>query len=330
MTQYLAASDRYEQLPYNHVGRSGLRVAPLALGLWHNFGDIDALSNQRALLRYAFDHGITHFDMANNYGPSAGSAESNFGQLYKEDFKPYRDELVLSSKAGFYMWPGPYGEYGSRKYIIASADQSLRRTGLDYFDIFYSHRYDPNTPLEETAEALDHLVRQGKALYIGISNYGVEETAAITKIFRELKTPYIIHQDAYNMFHQEPATSGLFDLLEKEGTGAIVFSPLAQGQLTDRYLNGIPDDSRAVREGDWMQKEVKAHLPKIHQLNAIAQQRGQSLAEMALAWDLQQPAVMTVLIGASKVSQLEDNLKVLDHLDFTEDELKAIDDVLKA
>ncbi|MCI1894566.1 MAG: aldo/keto reductase [Lactobacillus sp.] len=329
MNNYLAASERYDTMQYRRVGNSGLKLSALSLGLWHNFGSVDPLANQRQLLRHAFDLGITCFDLANNYGPEPGSAETNFGRLYQADFKPYRDELIITSKAGYTMWPGPYGDWGSRKYIIASCDQSLRRTQLDYFDIFYSHRFDPETPLEETALALDQLVKSGKALYIGLSNYGPEATATMTTIFKDLKTPYIINQDRYNMFSQEKAKA-LFPTLAETHKGAVVFSPLAQGMLTGRYLNGIPADSRAARkDSPFLNVEkVEAQLAQIKALNAIAEKRGQTLAEMALAWDLRQPVVASVIIGASRVSQLDDNVKALDHLTFTAEEEAAIDQVL--
>lgn len=325
---YRAAENRYEKMLYRRVGQSGLKLSALSLGLWHNFGDVDRLTNQRDLLHYAFDHGITCFDIANNYGPSAGSAEENFGKIFHDDFKPYRDEMIITSKAGFYMWPGPYGEWGSRKNIIASCNQSLKRTGLDYFDIFYSHRPDPETPFEETALALDQIVKSGKALYIGISNYDAEQTQAITTIFNDLKTPYIIHQVQYNMFERTPE-NGLFDVLTAEHKGATVYSPLAQGLLTDRYLNGIPEDSRANRQDSpfLSVEDVDQRLAQIKQLNQIAESRGQSLAEMSLAWDLRNEVVASVIIGASRVSQLEDNLQVLDHLDFSDSELAQIDQI---
>lgn len=328
MENYLAAPNRYDQMQYRRVGNSGLKLSALSLGLWHNFGNVDPLENQRRLLRHAFDLGITAFDIANNYGPEAGSAESNFARLYNADFRPYRDELVITSKAGYYMWPGPYGEWGSRKSIIASCDQSLRRTGLDYFDIFYSHRFDPDTPLEETALALDQLVHSGKALYVGISNYDPEQTEKIAAIFKDLKTPYIIHQDRYNIFNRE-SEQGLFQQLAKDQTGAVVFSPLAQGMLTGRYLNGIPADSRAARKDSPFlhEADVESKLTQIKALNAIAEKRGQTLAEMALAWDLRQPVVASVIIGASKVSQLDDNVKALGNLSFTPEEEQAIDQV---
>lgn len=326
---YLANEHRYEKMTYNRVGESGLKLPAISLGLWHNFGDVDNLATQREIIHAAFDNGITHFDLANNYGPPAGSAEINFGRILKEDLLPYRDELIISSKAGYYMWPGPYGEWGSRKYIIASCEQSLKRMGLDYVDIFYSHRPDEDTPLEETALALDQLVRQGKALYVGVSNYSAEQTAEIAKIFHDLKTPFIIHQPRYNMFDRW-IEDGLTDVLAEEKLGAITFSPLAQGLLTNRYLNGIPEDSRAHRSDSPFLTEdrVAQTLEIVGQLNAIAEKRGQTLAEMALAWNLQQPTVSSVLIGASRVSQLEDNLKALDGLDFSKDELAAIDAVL--
>lgn len=329
MNNYLAASERYDTMQYRRVGNSGLKLSALSLGLWHNFGSVDPLANQRQLLRHAFDLGITCFDLANNYGPEPGSAETNFGRLYQADFKPYRDELIITSKAGYTMWPGPYGDWGSRKYIIASCDQSLRRTQLDYFDIFYSHRFDSETPLEETALALDQLVKSGKALYIGLSNYGPEATASMTAIFKDLKTPYIINQDRYNMFSQEKAKA-LFPTLAETHKGAVVFSPLAQGMLTGRYLNGIPADSRAARkDSPFLNVEkVEAQLAQIKALNAIAEKRGQTLAEMALAWDLRQPVVASVIIGASRISQLDDNVKALDHLTFTAEEEAAIDQVL--
>lgn len=327
---YQASDKRYDKMIYNRVGNSGLRLPALSLGLWHNFGDVDKVSTQRDVLHKAFDLGITHFDLANNYGPEPGSAEKNFGRIFKEDFKPYRDEMIISSKAGYLMWPGPYGEWGSRKSIIASANQSLKRLGLDYVDIFYTHRPDPNTPLEETALALDQLVHQGKALYVGISNYSAEQTKAIGAIFKDLKTPFIIHQPRYNMLDRW-IEDGLTDELAAQGKSAIVFSPLAQGLLTGRYLNGIPEDSRAHRSDSpfLTEERVEETLATVRALNAIAEKRGQTLAEMALAWNLHQPTVASVLIGASRVSQLEDNVKALDHLDFSDEELAAIDSILK-
>lgn len=327
---YQADDTRYDNMVYNRVGNSGLKISALSLGFWHNFGDVDKLSTQRAVMHRAFDLGITHFDLANNYGPQPGSAEKNFGRIFKEDFKPYRDELIISSKAGYLMWPGPYGEWGSRKSIIASCNQSLTRMGLDYVDIFYSHRPDPNTPLEETALALDQLVHQGKTLYVGISNYTAEQTKAIGAIFKELKTPFIIHQPRYNMLDRW-IEDGLTDELAAQGKSAIVFSPLAQGLLTSRYLDGIPEDSRAHRSDSpfLTEEKVEDTLATVRALNAIAEKRGQTLAEMALAWNLHEPTVASVLIGASRVSQLEDNVKAINHLDFSKEELAAIDAVLK-
>lgn len=325
---YLAQENRYDKMRYRYVGKSGLRLPEISLGLWHNFGDVDRVATQKEIIYAAFDNGITHFDLANNYGPPAGSAEANFGKILREGLKSYRDEIIISSKAGFYMWPGPYGEWGSKKNLIASCDQSLQRMGLDYVDIFYHHRPDPNTPLVETAHTLDLLVRQGKALYVGVSNYTPEQTAEISKYFKEWHTPFIIHQPRYNMF-ERTIEHGLTDVLEQEGLGAIVFSPLAQGLLTGRYLNGIPEDSRAHRENTYLSEDrVEATIGKVRQLNEVAQERGQSLAEMALAWNLRQPTIASVLIGASRVSQLQDNLKALDNLDFAEEELAKIERIL--
>lgn len=326
---YIANEKRYDTMTYNRVGNSGLKLPAISLGLWNNFGDYDYFEKQREIVLGAFDRGITHFDLANNYGPPAGAAEENFGRIMTKDLKPYRDELVISSKAGYYMWSGPYGDWGSKKNIIASCDQSLKRTKLDYLDIFYHHRPDYDTPLEETAQALDLLVHQGKALYIGISNYDAKRTLEITKIFRELRTPFIIHQPNYNMFNRW-IEDGLTDVLAQEKLGAIVFSPLAQGLLTDRYLHGIPEDSRAKRsEIQFLNEDKVASTLKIVQaLNEIAKDRGQSLAQMALAWNLRQKTVTSVLVGASRLSQLEDNLKVLDNLAFTPAQLKQIDEIL--
>lgn len=325
---YLAQENRYDKMRYRYVGKSGLRLPEISLGLWHNFGDVDKVATQKEIIYAAFDNGITHFDLANNYGPPAGSAELNFGKILREGLKPYRDEIIISSKAGYYMWPGPYGEWGSKKNLIASCDQSLQRMGLDYVDIFYHHRPDPNTPLVETAHTLDLLVRQGKALYVGVSNYTPEQTAEISKYFKEWHTPFIIHQPRYNMF-ERTIEHGLTDVLEQEGLGAIVFSPLAQGLLTGRYLNGIPEDSRAHRSDSPFLSEdrVEETLGKVRQLNDVAKDRGQTLAEMALAWNLRQPTIASVLIGASRVSQLEDNLKALDNLDFADEELAKIDSI---
>lgn len=326
---YLANENRYDKMIYRNVGKSGLKLPAISLGLWHNFGDTDLLDNQRKILRKAFDSGITHFDLANNYGPPAGSAEKNFGLLWKEDFQSYRDELIISSKAGYYMWPGPYGEWGSKKNIVASCNQSLKRMGLDYVDIFYHHRPDPNTPMEETAHALNLLVQQGKALYIGVSNYSAEQTTAITKIFKELRTPFIIHQPSYNMLNRWPE-DGLFDVLKEEQLGSIVFSPLAQGLLTNRYLNGVPADSRAASANSPFLSvdKVGDTIETVKKLNEIANNRGQSLAQMALSWNLRDEVVTSVLIGASRVEQLEDNLKSLDNLQFSPEELAAIENIL--
>lgn len=326
---YLAQENRYDKMRYRYVGKSGLRLPEISLGLWHNFGDVDKVATQKEIIYAAFDNGITHFDLANNYGPPAGSAELNFGKILREGLKPYRDEIIISSKAGYYMWPGPYGEWGSKKNLIASCDQSLQRMGLDYVDIFYHHRPDPNTPLVETAHTLDLLVRQGKTLYVGVSNYTPEQTAEISKYFKEWHTPFIIHQPRYNMF-ERTIEHGLTDVLEQEGLGAIVFSPLAQGLLTGRYLNGIPEDSRAHRSDSPFLSEdrVEETLGKVRQLNDVAKDRGQTLAEMALAWNLRQPTIASVLIGASRVSQLEDNLKALDNLEFADEELAKIDSIL--
>lgn len=327
---YKANESRYEGMTYNRVGNSGLKLSAVSLGMWHNFGDVDVLENQREIVHTAFDNGITHFDLANNYGPPAGSGEINFGRILKEDLLSYRDEMIISSKAGYYMWPGPYGEWGSKKYIVASCDQSLKRVGVDYFDIFYHHRPDEDTPIEETANALDLLVRQGKALYIGISNYSAEQTKEIAKVFKELKTPFIIHQPRYNMFDRW-IEGGLTDVLEEEGLGAITFSPLAQGLLTNRYLNGIPADSRAARSDSpfLSEEKVEETMEKVSKLNAIAVNRNQTLAEMALAWNLQQKSVCSVLIGASRKEQVLDNIKALENQSFTKDELAEIDRITK-
>lgn len=330
MSNYTAAEDRYNKMQYRRCGKSGIKLPLLSLGLWHNFGDVDDFETSRQLLRTAFDNGITHFDLANNYGPPYGTAEKNFGKLFAEDFKPYRDELIISTKAGYDMWEGPYGDFGSRKYLIASLDQSLKRMGLDYVDIFYHHRPDPETPLEETMGALDQIVRQGKALYVGISNYPAEKTAKAAKILRELRTPFIIHQPRYNMLDRW-VEDGLLDTLEKEGLGSIVFSPLEQGILTSKYLDGIPEDSRAAREGGYLDKSVitPALLEKIQKLNKIAQNREQSLAQMAVAWLLKDMRVTSVLVGVSKVSQLKDNLATMDRMEFTHEELEKIETILK-
>lgn len=326
---YIASNDRYEKMIYNRVGNSGLKIPALSLGMWHNFGDVDLFSKNREVVRRAFDLGITHFDLANNYGPPAGSAEENFGRILKKDFLPYRDEMIISSKAGFYMWPGPYGEWGSKKNLTASLDQSLNRLGLDYVDIFYHHRPDPDTDIWETAQALDLFVKQGKALYIGISNYNAEQTKEIIEVFNELRTPFIIHQPKYSMYHREPE-EGLLDVLKQNKKGCIAYSPLAQGMLTDRYLGGIPEDSRAGRDTyHFLEKEdVQETLEKTRKLNQIAEERGQSLAQMAIAWLLRDDKVTSVLVGASKVSQLESNVQALDNIQFTEEESNKIEEVL--
>jgi L-glyceraldehyde 3-phosphate reductase len=322
---YVPAGDRYERMPYNRCGSSGLLLPSVSLGLWHNFGHDRPFHTSRAIVRRAFDLGITHFDLANNYGPPYGSTEENFGRLLRADLAPVRDELVVSSKAGYDMWPGPYGEWGSRKYLLASLDQSLRRLGLDYVDIFYSHRFDPDTPLEETMGALDSAVRQGKALYVGISSYSAAKTVEAAEILRGLGTPLLIHQPSYSLINRwiEPE---LLDVLEAEGVGCICFSPLAQGILTDKYLDGIPEGSRASRESslspDLLTEET---LDKVRALNEIAAGRGQSLAQMAVAWTLRDPRITSTLVGASSVAQLEANVAALERLDFADDELREID-----
>lgn len=323
---YTADSTRYDSMQYARCGRSGLKLPKISLGLWHNFGDVDDFENARTMLRTAFDHGITHFDLANNYGLAAGSAESNFGKILAQDFKPYRDELIISTKAGYHMWDGPYGEWGSRKYMLASLDQSLDRMGLDYVDIFYSHRYDPDTPLEETMGALDTAVRSGRALYAGISSYSPEATREAAEILRELGTPCIIHQPSYNLLNRG-IEDGLTDALREKGIGSIVFCPLAQGQLTDKYLKDVPADSRAANESSpFLNAEgVQKNLPKIKAFNEIALARGQSLAQMALAWVLRDEVVTSALIGASRPQQILDNIAALEAAPFTEEELKAID-----
>jgi len=323
---YVAASGRYDQIPYRRCGRSGLKLPAISLGLWHNFGHDRPLDTQREIARRAFDLGITHFDLANNYGPPYGSAEENFGRVLATDFKPYRDELVVSTKAGYDMWPGPYGEWGSRKYLLASLDQSLGRMGLDYVDIFYSHRFDPDTPLEETVGALDRAVRSGKALYVGISSYNSEKTAEAARLLRELGTPLLIHQPSYSMFNRWLEDDHLLDSLEDAGAGCIAFSPLAQGLLTDRYLHGVPEGSRATQGKSLDPNSItEDKLAKIRALNDIAARRGQSLAQLALAWGLRDPRMTSMLIGASSVKQLEDNVSALKNLEFTDDELAEID-----
>jgi L-glyceraldehyde 3-phosphate reductase len=323
---YVAADDRYDSMVYRRTGRSGLDLPAISLGLWHNFGDGRPWETQREICRRAFDLGITHFDLANNYGPPYGSAEVNFGRILRADLNVYRDELVISTKAGYDMWPGPYGDHGSRKYLTASLDQSLKRMGLDYVDIFYSHRFDPDTPLEETLGALDSAVRAGKALYVGISSYSAEKTSEAAAILRDLGTPLLIHQPSYSMFNRWIEVQNLLGTLEHEGAGCIAFSPLAQGLLTDRYLNGIPEDSR-VATGGALDKGMLSdeNLQRVRALNAIAERRGQTLSQMALAWALRDPRMTSVLIGVSSVKQLENNVAALDHLDFTADELAEID-----
>lgn len=325
---YIPKESRYEQMTYNRCGKWGLKLPAVSLGLWHNFGGIDMFENGRAMLHRAFDLGITHFDLANNYGPPPGSAEENFGKILKQDFNAYRDELIISSKAGYLMWPGPYGEWGSRKYVLASLDQSLKRMGLDYVDIFYSHRPDPDTPLEETMMALDQAVRSGKALYAGISNYPADMTREASKILKELGTPCLIHQPRYSMFERW-VENGLLDVLEDEGIGCIPFSPLAQGLLTNKYLDGIPKDSRATREVFLKKKDVDSAYSKIIKLNDIAVERGQSLAQMALAWILKDKRITSVLIGASSVQQIDDNVEMLKKQVFSNEELQQIETILK-
>jgi L-glyceraldehyde 3-phosphate reductase len=328
---YLAANNRYEGMKYNRVGRSGLKLPAISLGLWHNFGGVDRLENGRAMVHRAFDLGITHFDLANNYGPPPGSAEETFGQILKQDLTAYRDELIISTKAGYHMWEGPYGDWGSRKYLISSLDQSLKRMNLDYVDIFYHHRPDPNTPLEETMGALDHIVRQGKALYVGVSNYNAEQTARAAAILKDLGTPFLIHQPSYSMFNRW-IEDGLQDVLEQEGIGSIVFSPLAGGLLTNRYLNGVPADSRAGGPSVFLKADqiTDSKLNKVKLLNELAQGRGQSLAQMSLAWVLRGGKVTSALIGASRVEQIDDNVAALSRLDFSDDELSRIESILAA
>lgn len=326
---YQASTKRYDNMVYNRVGNSGLKLSALGLGLWHNFGSVDPYENQKAMIHQAFDLGITYFDLANNYGPIPGSAEENFGRIMATDMKPYRDEMIIASKAGYQMWAGPYGDWGSRKSILASADQSLKRLGLDYVDIFYSHRPDPKTPVSETALALDQLVKAGKALYIGISNYNGAQTAAITKVFNDLRTPFVIHQPRYNMFDRT-IEDDLIPVLRREGKAAVSFSSLSQGLLTDKYLNGIPDNSRAAKSTSPFLHplQVDETIRTVRQLNEVAKRRGQTLAEMALAWNLREAEIASVLIGASRPQQLVDNVKALDHLDFSSAELNEIDHIL--
>lgn len=327
---YTPSPARYEKMEYRRCGNSGLKLPALSLGLWHNFGHVDVLENSRQILRDAFDAGVTHFDLANNYGPPPGSAEENFGKILREDFRDYRDELIISTKAGYKMWEGPYGEWGSKKNLVSSLDQSLKRMGLDYVDIFYHHRPDPNTPLEETMATLDLMVRQGKALYVGISNYDVPEATRALQILKDLGTPCLIHQPKYSMFVRW-VENGLLDLLEQEGVGCIPFSPLAQGLLTNKYLGGVPENSRAAKAHGFLKREdiTDDRLEQIQLLNELAEQRGQSLAQMALAWVLKDPRVTSVLIGASTPAQLADSLKCLDNTQFSQEELGRIEQVLK-
>lgn len=326
---YSANTDRYQKMIYNRLGASGLKISAVSLGLWHNFGSVDSLENQKKIIHQAFDLGITYYDLANNYGPVPGSAEENFGHVLSRDMKAYRDEMIISSKAGYHMWEGPYGDWGSRKSIIASANQSLQRMGLEYFDIFYSHRPDPKTPIEETALALDQLVREGKALYIGVSNYDGKQTSAISKIFHELKTPFVVNQSRYNMFNRK-IEGDLLPVLKDNNKAAVVFSPLAQGLLTNRYLNGIPDDSRAAKSSSpFLKKEqVEKTLNTVKELECVAEKREQTLAEMAIAWNLRQKEVSSVIVGASRSEQLQNSVNALKNLTFSVEELKIIDTIL--
>ena len=325
---YVADPHRYDSMQYRRAGRSGIRLPAVSLGLWHNFGGVDNFQNARAMLRRAFDLGITHFDLANNYGPPYGSAEETFGQIFKKDFRPHRDELIISTKAGWDMWPGPYGDFGSRKYLLASLDQSLQRMGLDYVDIFYHHRPDPDTPMGESMGALDTAVRSGRALYAGISAYNAEQTAQAIRILRALGTPCLIHQPKYSMLVRDPEHA-LLNVLGNEGVGCIVFSPLAQGLLSDRYLKGIPEDSRAAKNFFLKKTSIdEAMLARLRALNEIAARRGQTLAEMAVAWVLRDPRVTSALVGTSRVSQVDDNVAALKNLSFSAEELRAIDGAL--
>ncbi|MCM7279057.1 L-glyceraldehyde 3-phosphate reductase [Enterobacter bugandensis] len=328
---YQPDKNRYQTMEYRRCGRSGLRLPAVSLGLWHNFGDATLIENSRQLLQRAFDLGITHFDLANNYGPPPGSAERNFGRILQEDFLPWRDELIVSTKAGYTMWDGPYGDWGSRKYLLASLDQSLKRMGLEYVDIFYHHRPDPETPLQETMKALDHLVRQGKALYVGLSNYPAELARKAIDILNDLGTPCLIHQPKYSMLERAPE-EGLLDVLQEKGVGCIPFSPLAGGQLTNRYLNGIPADSRAASGSQFLNPEqiTEEKLEKVRQLNALAESRGQKLSQMALAWVLRHEEVTSVLIGASKTAQIDDAVGMLENRQFTAEELSLIDQILSS
>jgi L-glyceraldehyde 3-phosphate reductase len=330
MSVYSPSETRYDTMRYNRCGRSGLKLPAISLGLWHNFGGVDEFENARAMIWRAFDLGITHFDLANNYGPPPGSAEENFGNILRQDLRQYRDELIISSKAGYLMWPGPYGEWGSRKYLIASLDQSLRRMGLEYVDIFYHHRPDAETPLEETMGALDAIVQSGKAIYVGISNYPHELTRKAQQTLRRMGTPCIIHQPSYSMFNRW-IEGGLLQVLDEEGIGCIVFSPLCQGLLTDKYLNGIPKDSRAGKPHGFLRPEhiTEDKLAKVRRLNELAQARGQTLAQMALAWVLRHPGVTSALVGANSTSQIEEDVAALKNVSFTEEELRNLDGILK-
>ncbi|MBO5400358.1 MAG: aldo/keto reductase [Spirochaetaceae bacterium] len=328
---YNADDSRYEKMTYNRCGKSGLKLPKVSLGFWHNFGSKDIFDNMVAMCRTAFDNGITHFDLANNYGPVPGSAEENLGKILKQDFLPYRDELVISSKAGYGMWPGPYGDWGSKKYLIASCDQSLKRTGLEYFDIFYHHRFDPETPLEETMEALNQIVKSGKALYAGISNYNKEQTEAAQKILKSMNCPFIINQRKYSILNRDIETDGLKDFAGKNGVGIIAFCPLAQGLLTDKYLNGIPENSRVKTSGIFLkEKDITPELvAKLKSLNEVAASRGETLAQMSLAWVLRDSDVTSVLIGASRPEQIIENCKIVDAKPFTQDELSKIEEICK-
>lgn len=327
---YLANEQRYESMKYNRSGKSGLKLPAISLGLWHNFGGVDTLENCRAMIRRAFDLGITHFDLANNYGPPPGSAEETFGALLKQELSPYRDEMIISTKAGYYMWAGPYGEWGSKKYLVSSLDQSLKRMGLDYVDIFYHHRPDPNTPLEETMAALDLIVRQGKALYVGLSNYSPEQTKEASRILRELGTPCLIHQPSYSMLNRW-IEDGLQDVLDEEGIGSIVFSPLHQGILTDRYLNGVTPDSRAAKPSVFLTEKQLTEdvLSKVRKLNELAAERGQKMSQLALSWVLRGGRVTSALIGASKVTQIEDAVGALNAPELSSEELARIEEILR-
>src|SRR4030095_194470 len=327
---YVASKNRYDKMIYRRCGRSGIQLSALSIGLWHNFGDVDDFENARRILRTCFDYGITHFDLANNYGPPYGSAEENFGKIFRQDFSGYRNELIISTKAGWDMWPGPYGDLGSRKYLLSSLDQSLLRMGLEYVDIFYSHRRDPDTPLEETMGALHTAVQQGKALYVGISQYKSEDTSKAAQLLREMGTPCLIHQPRYNMLDRWVEEDHLLNVLEKEGIGCIPFSPLAQGILTDRYLEGFPADSRLIRDGRYLKRSQvsEERIEKVKALNQIAKNRGQSMAQMAISWLLIDPRVTSILIGASRPQQIDDNVAALNNLSFSPEELKEIRRIL--